>query len=229
MPRAKRTAESVVKYSCDCGAELLTDSDASVRQHEKSIKHLTWAKDAVKVGQFDGDDDPRRQPYDRREPEEDYEPPKVAALGGKQAQELMDEAGQIVAEWHEEALDFLAGTPVAEAYVEQERDQNIRNWLILCRTHPKLLEATVKSANYKAYTQLGRFLVGMGVAGGVEMGWLAGDGGPARLTGVIRAFETVQEQFEEIEEEVGDRYRTTLSEYDAEHPPGLFGELATGT
>lgn len=229
MPRVKRTAESVVKYRCDCGAELLTDGDHAVRQHEKSIKHLTWAADAVQSGQLDGDDDPRRQPYDRPDDREDYDPPKVSALGGKQAQELMDEAGQIVAEWHEEALDFMSAFPVAEAYVEQERDQNIRNWLILCRTHPKLLEATVKSANYKAYTQLGRFLLGMGVAGGVEMGWLAGDGGPARLTGVVRAFESVQAEFADIEEEVGDRYRTVLNDYDAENPPGLFGELATGT
>lgn len=229
MPRVKRTAESVVKYTCDCGAELLSDAVPRIRQHERSVKHLTWAKDAVQSGQLPADDDPRQQPYEQQEPDKEYEPPKVAALGGKQAQELMNEAGQIIAEWHEEALDALSFAPVAEAYVEQERDQNIRNLLILCRTHPKLLEAVVKSANYKAYTQLGRFVLGLGVAGGVEMGWLAGDGGPARITGVVRAYETVKEEFAEIEDEVDERYRTVLDDYSAENPPGLFGELATGT
>jgi hypothetical protein len=243
---AKAPARGAAILHCDCGALITKKAKA---RHERTARHIAYLAElsgdedashtddmpfAVPSGLppaagYDEDDEPA---YSGPSINDRVDRPLrvVPPLGGGKAS---DKTKSAQLEECQDIAEFLQGetiktlgpfAPVAAEFWAERQDQNAVNWTILCRNHPKLLDGTLKSADYIAYYGIGTFGFGLLIAAGVEMGWLAADGRLAQGAGVTDAWEKVMASRDEIMRDVANDYR--LGEQPTSSGTAWFGALA---
>ena len=222
--------------ACECG-EVVTAK--SLDRHRGTAKHL--ANMAQLAGESENDwqagpTDPPAEPDGAPgvtagpgRPKLTVLKPKVSAMPSKGAslsskQGALDEAAGIATFIQADLIQTIAPVaPVVATYWDGYLEENTRNWAILCRNHPGLLAGTLKAADYLAYYALGKFATGLVIGIGVETRMLAADNRLAQAAGITAAWEQVQAEYAEMEQEVASNYR--LGEPDLDTDPGTFPGL----
>jgi hypothetical protein len=89
------------------------------------------------------------------------------------------------------------GLPVTGTYGVENSEKAVKALISIAKRRPKLLKALLKVADGADGIEIGRYMLGIGVALQVDMGRMQPDALPARVTGVT---EVVQKYFIEPEE-----------------------------